>query len=162
VTVSADRHPLEAEIRRILDDADVILLELTVSGNASRPQVRVIADRQRSALTIDDCVRLSREIQHAINEKRLLSAEYRLEVGSPGLDYPLRERWQFEKNVGRLLKLSVPGPRGPREISGRLARVDADGITLTSPDTEWTLTYADLLSVRVLPEFKSPPRESKE
>lgn len=160
--MSADRHSLEAEIRRILDDADVVLLELTVSGNASRPQVRVIADRQRSALTIDDCVRLTREIQHAINEKRLLPADYRLEVGSPGLEYPLREQWQFEKNVGRLLKLSVPGPRGPREISGRLARVDADGITLTSLETEWTLTYADLLSVRVLPEFKSPPRESKE
>ena len=160
--MSADRHSLEAEIRRILDDADVVLLELTVSGHGARAQVRVIADRKCDALTIDDCVRLTREIQNAINEKRLLSADYRLEIGSPGLEYPLREEWQFAKNVGRLLKISVPGPRGPREISGRLTAVNSEGISLIADGTEWTLTYTDLISVRVLPEFKSPRRESKE
>ncbi|MDD5089181.1 MAG: hypothetical protein PHI18_10355 [bacterium] len=160
--MSADRHSLEAEIRRLLTDTGVILLELNVSTHGSRHQVRVIADRKQSALTIDDCVRLTRDIQHAINEKRLLPADYRLEVGSPGLDYPLRDEWQFVKNIGRLLKVSVPGPRGPREISGRLAAVTAQGITLSADGAEQTLNFPDLISVRVLPEFKSPPRESKE
>lgn len=160
--VSSDRHSLEAEVRRIFDDAGVVLLDLTVSGRGSRLQVRIIGDRKQDALTIDDCVRLTREIQNAVNEKRLLPADYRLEVGSPGLDYPLREEWQFVKNIGRLLKLNVPGPRGPREISGRLASVDSEGITLIADGTEWKPRYADLISVRVLPEFKSPRRESKE
>ena len=73
-----------------------------------------------AALTINDCVYLTRQIQHLIDEKRLLDEDFRLEVSSPGLDYPLREEWQFAKNVGRLLKVQVPGEKGPREISGRL------------------------------------------
>ncbi len=153
-------NTLEAEIRKLFEDEGVELLELNVSGRANRPQVRVIGDRREGFLTIDDCVRLTREIQHVIGEKRLLAEDYRLEVSSPGLEYPLRENWQFQKNLGRLLKATVPGERGPKEISGRLTSVNTNGITLKSDKTEWTPRFADLISVRVLPEFKPPRSES--
>ena len=68
-------------------------------------------------------------------------------------------QWQFLKNLGRLLKVSISGERGPREINGRLTSVDTDIITLVSDKMEWKLRYADLLSVRVLPEFKPPRME---
>ncbi|MFZ5433839.1 MAG: ribosome maturation factor RimP [Calditrichota bacterium] len=153
-------NTLETEIRKLFEDEGVELLELNVSGRANGPQVRVIGDRREGFLTIDDCVRLTREIQHVIGEKRLLAEDYRLEVSSPGLEYPLRENWQFQKNLGRLLKATVPGERGPKEISGRLTSVNTDGITLKSDKTEWTPRFADLISVRVLPEFKPPRSES--
>jgi ribosome maturation factor RimP len=75
------------------------------------------------------------------------------------LDYPLREEWQFTKNIGRLIKASVAGERGPREIHGRLTAADGEGITLTSDATQWKLRHAELLSARVLPEFKPPRME---
>jgi ribosome maturation factor RimP len=150
---------LETEIRQLFDDEGIVLLSFSAKGQGGRLMLKVIADRRREALTIDDCVHLTRQIQYLIQEKKLLNEDYRLEVSSPGLDYPLREEWQFTKNLGRLLKISIPGERGPREISGRLTSVNADGITLTADKTEWNPRYADLLSVRVLPEFKPPRME---
>jgi ribosome maturation factor RimP len=152
---------LESEIRQLFEDEGIILLEFNTSGHAGRLMLRAVADRRSGAVSIDDCVRLTREIQHLITEKRLLAEEYRLEVSSPGLDYPLREEWQFVKNVGRLLKVQVPGEKGPKEISGRLMSANLDGIALTAEKTEWKLSYSDVLSAHVLPEFKPPRMESK-
>lgn len=151
---------LESEIRQLFDDEGVVLLEFTTSGHAGRVQLRAVGDRRAGSLTINDCVYLTRQIQHLIDEKRLMTEDYRLEVSSPGLDYPLREEWQFAKNVGRLLKVQVLGERGPKDISGRLAAATADGIVLTADQTEWKLRYPELLSARILPEFKPPRMES--
>jgi len=150
---------LEAEIKQLLDDEGVILLEFNASGHAGRLALRVLADRRQDALTIDDCVHLSRQIQHLIREKNLLNDDYRLEVGSPGMDYPLREMWQYAKNINRLLKLRIPGEKGPKEISGRLMVVDDEGIVLISDKTEWKLRFGDILRAHVLPELKPPRME---
>jgi len=152
---------LEAEISQLLDQEGAVLLNLSVSGHNGRHQLRVVGDRRVGGLTIDDCVRLTRQIQHLIDEKKLVSGDYRLEVSSPGLDYPLRAEWQFAKNIGRLLKVTVNGERGPREISGRLMSVNATGISLVADKTEWTPTYSDILSAKVLPEFHSPRTEAR-
>jgi ribosome maturation factor RimP len=152
---------LEDEVRRLFEDEGVVLLECVLSGSAGRPTLRVVGDRRQGGLTIDDCVRLTRQIQNIVAERRLLAYDYRLEVSSPGLEYPLREPWQFEKNVGRLLKVQVAGERGPKEINGRLVAAATDRIVINSDKTEWSLRYNDLLSARILPEFKPPRMESE-
>ena len=152
---------LEAEISQLFDQEDVVLLNVSVSGHNGRHQLKVVGDRRVGGLTIDDCVRLAREIQHLLDEKKLVDGDYRLEVSSPGVDYPLRAEWQFAKNVGRLLKLTVPGERGPREVSGRLTTVNATGITLAADQTEWKVVYSEILSAKVLPEFHSPRTEAR-
>jgi ribosome maturation factor RimP len=151
---------LETEIRQLFEDEGLMLIELIQSGHAGRLSLRVIGDKRTGYISIDECVRLTREIQHLIAEKKLLADDYRIEVSSPGLDYPLKEEWQFAKNIGRLLKAQISGEKGPREISGRLTSVDAAGITITAEKTEWKPQYAELLSARVLPEFKPPRMES--
>ena len=150
---------LESEVKQLFEDEGIVLLEFSARGHGGRMMLRAVVDRRHGALTIDDCAHLTRQIQHLLREKKLLNDDYRLEVTSPGLDYPLREEWQFAKNIGRLIKASVAGERGPKEIHGRLAAADREGITLTSDTTQWTLRHAELLSVRVLPEFKPPRME---
>ncbi|MBI5059254.1 hypothetical protein HZB60_05665 [candidate division KSB1 bacterium] len=147
---------LESEIRDLLDTEGVTTLEFSARVSGGTTQIRVIADRKVGGLTIDDCVNLARQIQFLVAEKRIISENYKLEVSSPGLDFPLRERWQFEKNLGRLLKIRVPGEKGPREISGRLSQITDDGFTLTGDKQEWHPAFAECQSAVVLPEFKTP------
>jgi ribosome maturation factor RimP len=157
--MSSSASTLESEVRRLFEDEGVVLLDFSARGQGSRLMLRAVADRRHAALTIEDCAHLTRQIQHLVREKRLLNDNYHLEVTSPGLDYPLREEWQFAKNIGRLIKASVAGERGPKEIHGRLTAADGEGITLTSDATQWRARYFELLSARVLPEFKPPPME---
>jgi ribosome maturation factor RimP len=152
---------LQSEITQLLSDEGVILLDMNTVMRNRRLQIRIIADRKETGITIDDCARLARDIRHLILEKNLVETDFGLELGSPGLDYPLRETWQFEKNIGRLLKIRIPGEKGPKEISGRLKQVTTEGIVLSLDKKEINPAFNELLSVKVLPEFKSPRTESK-
>lgn len=149
---------LETEVIELLETEGVMLLDFSAKQINRNLQIKVIADRKSGGLTIDDCVHLTRQIQWLISEKNLLVEDYRLEVTSPGLDYPLRARWQYEKNMGRLLKARVPGDKGPKEISGRLLQVDDSGFTLQSDKQVWQLKFSDCMNVVVLPEFKPPAK----
>jgi ribosome maturation factor RimP len=150
---------LETEVQELLETEGVMLLDFSAKQISHHLQIRVIADRKVGGLTIEDCVKLARQIKWLIAEKNLLTTEdYRLEITSPGLDYPLRERWQFEKNIGRLLKIRVPGEKGPKELSGRLIAVREHDLSLNGEKQEWQLNYSDCLNVVVLPEFNSPSR----
>ncbi len=150
---------LESELRELFLSEGIELLDLSVKGIGARLQIRIIADRKIGGLSIDDCVQLSRQTQYLIAEKKLLPNDYRLEVTSPGLDYPLRESWQFNKNIGRLLKLKVPSGIGTKEIHGRLTDILDDGIELEDGATKWQLRFSDCLSATVLPEINRKPRE---
>jgi ribosome maturation factor RimP len=154
-------NQLDSEIRQLLLDNGVEMLDFHLSRHSGHVMLRVVADRRTEGLKIDDCAILSRQIKHLIDEKALLKDDYRLEVSSPGLDYPLREDWQFTKNIKRLLKVQVPGEKGPREINGRLLNVSETGITLVADKTEWNLRFEEILSAKVLPELKSSSVESK-
>ncbi len=152
---------LESEIRILFETEGIELLELTQRGSGSRLQVRIIADRKVGGLSIDDCVHVTRQVQFLIAEKNLLPADFTLEVGSPGLDYPLRESWQYNKNIGRLLKIRVPGERGPKEIHGRLKSLTDSGILVTDGNREFNLRQSDILSASVLPEFNTNPAKTR-
>lgn len=133
------------------------LLEFSQNSRNGTTQVRVIGDRESGNISVDDCAMLTRELRNLIIEQKLLGEDFRLEISSPGLDYPLREAWQYRKNIGRLLKIRVPGAKGPKDIRGRLVDYDETaGLTLKSETQELQIELADVLSAVVLPEFKSP------
>lgn len=76
----------------------LFLLSLDVSPSN---QIRLVLDGDK-AVTIDDCVEVSREIERKLEED---SDDFSLEVASAGLSNPLTLPRQFKKNIGR--KLSV-------------------------------------------------------
>lgn len=67
-------------------------------------KVSVILDGDQG-ITIDDCSLLSRALSGDLDNVDLIKDNYTLEVGTPGLDQPLRLKRQFVKNIGRQLKV---------------------------------------------------------
>jgi ribosome maturation factor RimP len=67
-------------------------------------KVTVVLDGDHG-ITIDDCSLLSRALSEDLDNIDLIKDNYTLEVGTPGLDQPLKLKRQFAKNVGRELKV---------------------------------------------------------
>jgi len=78
-----------------------------------RSILRVFIDKQ-GGVTIDDCERLSREIEAEMDVEDIIPESYILEVSSPGLDRPLRGIEDYMKNIGKLVNLST----SPLSITG--------------------------------------------
>jgi ribosome maturation factor RimP len=67
-------------------------------------KVTVVLDGDQG-ITIDDCSLLSRALSEDLDNIDLIKDNFTLEVGTPGLDQPLKLKRQFAKNVGRSLKV---------------------------------------------------------
>jgi ribosome maturation factor RimP len=62
-------------------------------------------------VTLEDCTRVSRELSAKLDDHEdLVEGKYRLEVSSAGVERPLVKPLDFERYVGREVKLSTKKP----------------------------------------------------
>lgn len=74
----------------------LFLVDVTVNpGN----RITVHADSMKG-ITIEECIAVSRFIESRFNRE---TEDYELEVSSPGLENPLKQPEQYQKNLGRWL-----------------------------------------------------------
>jgi ribosome maturation factor RimP len=154
-------HLLEKEFLPLFEEEGVEVLEFRETGWKNRPVFRVVVDRRDQEISIDDCAQLARKLQRHLSEHALAQGDWRLEVSSPGIGYPLQRPWQFRKNRGRLLKIGVSGEDGPREVTGRLMAVKDTGIEVETPEGLMPFGYGSIAMARVLPEIQSSMKGKK-
>jgi len=121
---------LNALITPLLEERGIELVELAISGGRRRKSVRVFVDRPQG-ITIGECASLSREIADLFDTHNPIDGGYVLEVSSPGLTRPLKTDSDFERVVGKPLRLVVDG-LGERvgtllQVNSKHLDVDLDG-----------------------------------
>jgi ribosome maturation factor RimP len=114
----------EAQIRQLTEEkiqgTDLFIVDISVKpGN----RIEVLLDRD-SGLTVDDCKRVSRHVEHALDRE---TEDFSLEVSSPGLGRPLKVRRQYLRNVGRLVKVETTEGK---IVEGKLEEAGESGITV--------------------------------
>ncbi|GAA1800859.1 ribosome maturation factor RimP [Nostocoides veronense] len=149
-----------------LTDPQISLDDVDFSAAGKRDLVRITLDRRPSAdpdgwvdqptpaVTLDDIADLSRAISDALDrDEPFGGAAYVLEVGSPGVGRPLRSPEQFQRNVGRLVKIT----RGGAETTGRIRRAGPDAVIIAvgEPAVEETIAYAGIERASIVVEFTS-------
>ncbi|MBX6362433.1 MAG: ribosome maturation factor RimP [Gemmatimonadetes bacterium] len=114
---------LEQELERRVDALGFEFVELERAGSKARPVLRVRIDRPDSTpghgVSVDDCIRVSRELEAYLDAREDLPDRYVLEVSSPGLERPLVRRRDFERFAGREVAV-----RGTTTLAGRGRRLE--------------------------------------
>lgn len=119
---------------QILDKEGLELIELTWRRHGRRMVLRFLVDKPDSAISMAECIHLNEAIGELLDKKDLIQTNYTLEVSSPGLDRPLVERKDFERNIGRKVRL-VTTPLGKEEVLvGKLGEVDEENIVIIKKD----------------------------
>jgi len=129
--------PIDEELERAVEIAleglGFELVELETAGRRGRPILRLRIDRQGSqpghGVSVDDCARVSRQLEGVLEARAGLLSSYVLEVSSPGVERPLRKRRDFERAVGQEITLRGREPlaRGSRRLQGVLLGVEGSG-----------------------------------
>lgn len=83
-----------------------------------------------NGLSISDCIDFSRQIEHNLDRE---AEDFELHVSSPGLDKPLRVFQQYQKNIGRDIKVVL---LDDKKVEGKLEEVNESEIKLTYTLTE--------------------------
>lgn len=77
---------------------------IDLAGSSRKLILRVFIDRE-DGVTLDDCERFSRALSAVLDVEDLIQASYILEVSSPGLNKQLKGVKDFEKNIGKLIRI---------------------------------------------------------
>ncbi|MCX7714621.1 MAG: ribosome maturation factor RimP [Clostridia bacterium] len=108
--------------------------------------VRVYIDKD-GGVSIDDCEKISRELDEEMDRQDPISGQYYLEVSSPGVDRKLKKEREFLYYIGRDVDVKLYKPwNGKKEFRGILkdfhdkaAFVETDGETvkINTSDAVW-------------------------
>ncbi|MFH1645510.1 MAG: hypothetical protein ABIB11_03725 [Candidatus Omnitrophota bacterium] len=95
---------VKREIEGVLQSYGVELVEVLLKGSSNSRVLRILVDKD-SGINISECAKINKEIGAIIEEKALLDGQFLLEVSSPGLDRPLKEKRDFEKSIGQSVEI---------------------------------------------------------
>ena len=112
----------------VLKEEGVELVELIYRREGNRQVLRLLVDRD-GGITLEDCAGLNECIGQLLEESDTITERYTLEVHSPGIDRPFKVKRDYERALGRLVRVMLnEAVLDKKEYIGRLEQVLEDSI----------------------------------
>lgn len=103
---------------------------------------------------IEDCEKVSREIDPIIDEADPIEVSYRLEVSSPGVERVLTRPEHFASCIGEKVEVKLYAPmNGRKQLCGILSAADKDSITVSENGTDSVLLKSAVAKVATVFEW---------
>lgn len=111
--VSANSIEQDGRLAKLTELLDQLLLEngfelfdIEFKKGPRGTLVRVFLDKD-GGITVEDCARISRELGSLIDVYELIDGKHTLEVSSPGLTRALKKPRDFQRVVGKTVKIKT-------------------------------------------------------
>jgi len=144
---------VEAIALPVLEELGLELVEVQYRREQNGWILRLIIDKQEG-ITLDDCASVSREISQLLDIEDFIDQAYNLEVTSPGLDRPLKSLAEFERFVGRKVKVKTTEAIGGHQVFiGTIKKIAGEAIVLQLDDDEVPVLFSQVAKARLEVEF---------
>lgn len=122
---------IEEILTPIANDYDMDIVQV----NYAKKNLQILLEKKDgSSPTIDECEEASRAFSATLDVEDLINEKYMLEVGSAGMDRPLTKLTDFEKFIGRDIKVELKMPRNledeRKRFKGKIASLKNQTISL--------------------------------
>jgi ribosome maturation factor RimP len=136
-----------------IQNSDCYLLEAEVQGNLNNPTVWVFLESEKGGVSLEVCTKVSKKLSLLLEAHNIFDGKFRLNVSSPGLDKPLRDKRQYVTNTGRKAQVKYRIGDQIKSIKGTLDSVDEDVIVVGSGKEKHKITFTDVVETKILPVF---------
>jgi len=125
---------IKEKVLRLAQEAirgfSVEIEDVEIIGHRGRMIVRIIIDSQ-DGISINDCERVSRQIEALLDIEDPIPTSYTLEVSSPGLDRPLKSIKDYKRFISKLVRIITKEKLNNQTFFiGRIKAVEGDEILL--------------------------------
>lgn len=152
---------IEKQVTRLVEEkienrADLFIVDIKIHANG---RLIILVDGD-NGVSIKDCADISRHVGYHLEEDNVIESAYNLEVSSPGLDFPLQNIRQYQKNINRSL---IVKSKDGESSEGKLLRVTDAGIALQetikekgkkAQPTENFIPFGNIAESKVTVSFK--------
>src|SRR5712692_6304575 len=113
-------EPVEKEIEKIVSSEGLELVHIDYHRQGRGYLLRVDIDKE-GGVTLNDCEIVSHQVSALLDVEDAVPTEYELQVSSPGLDRKFYKQSDYQKFLGRLVRVKTSKAiRGLHVIVGRL------------------------------------------
>jgi ribosome maturation factor RimP len=144
---------IEQQIQKIVESEGLELVHIDYRKQGRGFLLRVDIDKE-GGVTVDDCSLISTQVSTWLDVEDPIPAEFELQVSSPGLDRRFYKQSDYQKFLGRLVRVKTSKAiRGLHVIVGHLKEYDGTNITVTDPvmkkDPDYVIPLADIKETRL-------------
>ena len=117
-------------INPILQEEQAELVEIIFKREAGRLVLRLLVDKD-NGIQLSDCIKLNGRISQALDEQDIIQESYIIEVDSPGIDRPFKTKRDYERAVGRLVRVTLNERiLDKKEYIARLKEISDTGVKI--------------------------------
>lgn len=115
--------------------------------------LRIYIDSPKG-IDLNDCEKVSNEINDLLDEADYIKEQYYLEVSSAGVERILKKDKHLEQNIGENVevKLFKKDTNGNKEYMGELVKFDAETITIKTEE-EIKIERKDIAQIKTIYEW---------
>ena len=103
---------IERIIEPTVNNLGFDIVRVLLSGDHN-PRLQIMAEPlDGRAMSVDDCAAISRAVSALLDVEDPVSSAYTLEVSSPGLDRPFKTTRDYQRALGKRVKVLFVGENG--------------------------------------------------
>ncbi len=147
---------LQSDINSLVESVDLELYDTTVVNEGEETIYRVsvisktIENGKRKGVSLDACVELTHLISPLLDVTPPVSGDYRLEVGSPGIERKLTTLDHFKKSIGENIALLL-GEK--KKLRAKLSNVVGKSLTFLKEEEEIIIAFDDVQKAKTYFEW---------
>ncbi|MFQ5450254.1 MAG: ribosome maturation factor RimP [Nitrospinaceae bacterium] len=129
------------------------LVDVEFKKSGPRRVLTVFIDKDEG-ITVEDCQRISRQIEDMIEINNLIQSSYVLEVSSPGLDRALKKERDFLRFKNKRVKVRTFSPLGnQKNFSGTIRDFREQTLFLEAAGKTLEIPLANIAKARLIIEI---------
>ncbi|MGE4419898.1 MAG: ribosome maturation factor [Sulfurimonas sp.] len=147
---------LEKDIESFVKSVGLELYDISIvnDGEDSIYRVSVISNEieneKRKSVSLDECVNLTHLISPLLDVTPPVSGDYRLEVGSPGIERKITTIKQFGLCIGEKVAISL---KSKEKLKGTLLKVEGSKIFLDVDNEEIVVDFGEISKAKTYFEW---------
>ena len=141
---------VEELIKDKIENIGYNLYDVEYAKEGPNYYLRIFIDSEKG-IDLDDCEKVSNEINEKLDEADYIKEQYYLEVSSPGVERILRKDKHLEQNIGKQVeaKLFKKDENGNKNYIGELKRFDEETVTID----EVKIERKDIAQIKIIFEW---------
>jgi ribosome maturation factor RimP len=152
---------VEPLVRPVVEASGLELDEVALVREHGRRILRVVIDRD-GGVDLDTIAEVAEKISRRLDLEGYAPGPYELEVGSAGIERPLRKAGQFRRAVGERVRVKTHAPlEGSRAHEGALVAADDEALTVDVAGSERRIPIADVASARTVVDWDAELKRSR-
>ena len=115
--------------------------------------IRIVVDSE-DTITLDDTAALTRRLLKSDEFNDRYPDGCRIEITTPGLDYPLKYAYQFKKNINRKVNIRFRKDDKLDAMNCKILSADDDTVMVKHRNSDIPISYNQIKDAKLILSFK--------